>query len=69
MRKLVGKITGLGMLVGLLLPGIAAAAGAEASLLVMVADTRKLTGWEPGGPTCTMRATLFRSSYGRHHSR
>jgi len=46
MSKLWAKIIGLGLLAGLLLPGIAAAAGDEESFLVLVADTRKLTGWE-----------------------
>ncbi len=45
MSRLWAKIIGLGLLAGLLLPGIAAAAE-EASFLVLVADTRKLTGWE-----------------------
>jgi hypothetical protein len=46
MSRLWAKIIGLGLLAGLLLPGIAAAAGGEESFLVLVADTRKLTGWE-----------------------
>lgn len=46
MPRLWAKIIGLGLLAGLLLPGIAAAAGSEDSFLVLVADTRKLTGWE-----------------------
>ena len=46
MSRLWAKIIGLGLLAGLLLPGIAAAAGDEASFLVLVADSRKLTGWE-----------------------
>jgi hypothetical protein len=46
MSRLWAKIIGLGLLAGLLLPGIAAAAGDEESFLVLVADTRKLTGWE-----------------------
>ncbi len=44
MSKLWAKIIGWGLLAGLLLPGIAAAA--EQSPLVLVADSRKLTGWE-----------------------
>src|SRR5208337_1454958 len=46
MSRLWAKIIGLGLLAGLLLPGIAAAAEPAASFLVVVADTRKLTGWE-----------------------
>ncbi|MGA7578192.1 MAG: DVU0150 family protein [Desulfobaccales bacterium] len=46
MSRLWAKIIGLGLLAGLLLPGIAAAAGDEESFLVLVADSRKLTGWE-----------------------
>jgi hypothetical protein len=46
MRKLWSKIIGLGVLIGLLLPELAAAAGPAAAPLVLVADTRKLTGWE-----------------------
>ena len=46
MSRLWAKIIGLGLLAGLLLPGIAAAAGPAADYLVLVADTRKLTGWE-----------------------
>ncbi len=45
MRKLWTKIVGLGALAGLLLPGIAGAAGPAAAPLVIVADTRITTGW------------------------
>jgi hypothetical protein len=37
---------GFGMLVLLLLPEMAAAAGPKAAPLAIVADTRKFTGWE-----------------------
>jgi hypothetical protein len=46
MRKLWAKITGLAILATLLLPELVAAAGPAAAPLVMVADTRKFTGWE-----------------------
>ncbi len=46
MRKLWLKIMGLGTLAILLLPELAAAAGPAAAPLVIVADTRKFTGWE-----------------------
>ena len=46
MRKLWAKIVGFGILVSLLAPEIAAAAGPKAAPLVIVADTRKFTGWE-----------------------
>jgi hypothetical protein len=46
MRKLWGKIVGLGVMAILLLPEIAAAAGPKAAPLVIVADTRKFSGWE-----------------------
>ena len=46
MRRLWTKIVGLGVLGILLLPEIVAAAGPAAAPLVMVADTRKFTGWE-----------------------
>ncbi len=46
MRKLWVKITGPATLVLLLLPQLAAAAGPAAAPLVMVADTRRLTGWQ-----------------------
>jgi len=46
MRRLWAKIVGLGVLAVLLLPEIVAAAGPKAAPLVIVADTRKFTGWE-----------------------
>ena len=46
MRKLWAKIIGWGIMAALLLPEIAAAAGPKAAPLVIVADTRKFTGWE-----------------------
>jgi hypothetical protein len=46
MRKLWAKIVGLGVIAVLLLPELAAAAGPKAAPLVIVADTRKFTGWE-----------------------
>ena len=46
MRKLWAKIMGLGIMAVLLLPEIVAAAGPKAAPLVIVADTRKFTGWE-----------------------
>ena len=46
MRRLWAKIVGLGVLAILLLPEIVAAAGPKAAPLVIVADTRKFTGWE-----------------------
>jgi len=46
MRSLWAKIVGLGVLATLLLPEIVAAAGPKAAPLVIVADTRKFTGWE-----------------------
>jgi hypothetical protein len=46
MRKWWAKITGLAFMACLLLPGIASAAGPAAAPLVIVADTRKFTGWE-----------------------
>jgi hypothetical protein len=46
MRRLWTKIVGLGVLAILLLPEIVAAAGPKAAPLVIVADTRKFTGWE-----------------------
>jgi len=46
MRRLWAKIVGLGVLAILLLPEIVAAAGPKAAHLVIVADTRKFTGWE-----------------------
>jgi hypothetical protein len=46
MQSLWKKIIGFGLMVVLLAPGWALAAGPKAAKLVMVADTRKLTGWE-----------------------
>ena len=46
MRKLWTKITGLAIMAFLLLPEIAAASGPAAAPIVIVADTRKLTGIE-----------------------
>ena len=46
MRKWWAKLTGLVIMVSLLLPELALAAGPTAAPLVMVADTRKFTGWE-----------------------
>lgn len=46
MRKLWAKIASLGVMILLLLPELALAAGPKAANLVIVADTRKFTGWE-----------------------
>jgi hypothetical protein len=46
MRKLWSKIVGLSILAVALLPELALAAGEKAAPLVIVADTRKFTGWE-----------------------
>ena len=46
MKNLWKRIIGFGFMVILLAPGLALAAGPAAAPLVMVADTRKLTGWE-----------------------
>ncbi len=46
MRKLWAKIVGLSVMASLLLTEVAAAAGPKAAPLVIVADTRKFTGWE-----------------------
>jgi hypothetical protein len=46
MRRLWARIMGLGVMAMLLLPEIALAAGKKVSNLVVVADTRKFTGWE-----------------------
>ena len=46
MRKWWAKLTGLVIMAVLLLPEIVAAAGPAAAPLVIVADTRKFTGWE-----------------------
>jgi len=40
------KLTGVAVLVSLWLPAMAFAAGPAAAPLVIVADTRKFTGWE-----------------------
>jgi len=46
MRTWWAKLTGLAILVSLWLPGMAFASGPAAAPLVIVADTRKFTGWE-----------------------
>jgi hypothetical protein len=46
MRKLWNRIMRLGILATLLMSGLAEAAGPAAAPLVIVADTRKFTGWE-----------------------
>ena len=46
MNRLLTKIIGLVTMGLLLLPELAAAAGPAAAPLVIVADTRKFTGWE-----------------------
>ncbi len=46
MHNLWKKIIGFGFTVVLLAPGSALAAGEKVANLVMVADTRRLTGWE-----------------------
>ena len=46
MRKLWIKLTGVITMATMVVPGLVMAAGEKASLLVIVADTRKLTGWE-----------------------
>jgi hypothetical protein len=46
MTNLWKKIIGFGITVILLAPGAALAAGEKVANLVVVADTRKLTGWE-----------------------
>jgi len=46
MQNLWKKIIGFGFMVILLAPGVALAAGEKVANLVMVADTRRLTGWE-----------------------
>ena len=46
MRKWCAKLTGLVVMVSLLLPELVLAAGPKAAQLVVVADTRKFTGWE-----------------------
>jgi hypothetical protein len=44
MRKLWTRILGLGTFISLLLPGIALAGGGAAAPVVIVSDTRKLSG-------------------------
>jgi hypothetical protein len=46
MKSLWKKIIGFGLMVVLLMPGLALAAGPAAAPLVVVADTRKVSGWE-----------------------
>ncbi len=46
MRRYWTKITGLATLAFLLLPEVIYAAGPKAASLVVVADTRKFSGWE-----------------------
>jgi hypothetical protein len=46
MKTLWKKIIGFGLMVVLLMPGLALAAGPAAAPLVVVADTRKVSGWE-----------------------
>jgi hypothetical protein len=46
MRRWWNKIVGLIGLIIVFLPELARAAGEKAELIVIVADTRRLTGWE-----------------------
>ena len=46
MYKLWTKLTGIAAAAMLMMPDVVLAAGEKASLLVIVADTRKLSGWE-----------------------
>jgi hypothetical protein len=46
LRKWWAKLTGLVIMAGVLLPEIALAAAKKAAPLVVVADTRKFSGWE-----------------------
>lgn len=46
MRKLWIRLTGIMAMALMVLPDVVMAAGEKASLLVIVADTRKLSGWE-----------------------
>ncbi len=46
MRKLLIRLTGIMAMAFMVLPDAVMAAGEKASLLVIVADTRKLSGWE-----------------------
>jgi hypothetical protein len=45
MKNLWKKIISFGLMTVLLMPGLALAAGPKAAPLVVVADTRKVTGW------------------------
>jgi hypothetical protein len=44
MKKILTKITGMALFLGVMLPELALAAAEKAAPLVLVADTRKLTG-------------------------
>lgn len=46
MRKLWAKIMGFGIMAAVLWPEIVLAAGKKAAPIVVVADTRKFSGWE-----------------------
>ena len=46
MHKLWIRLTGIMAMALMVLPDVVMAAGEKASLLVIVADTRKLSGWE-----------------------
>ena len=46
MRKLWIRLTGVMAMALMVIPDVVLAAGEKASLLVIVADTRKLTGWQ-----------------------
>ena len=46
MRELCIRLTGVMAMALMVIPDVVLAAGEKASLLVIVADTRKLTGWE-----------------------
>jgi hypothetical protein len=46
MRTFWKRIIGLVGIIALLIPELALAAGEKADLIVIVADTRRLTGWE-----------------------
>jgi hypothetical protein len=46
MKSVWKSISGFGFMVILLAPGLALAAGEKVANLVVVADTRKLTGWQ-----------------------
>jgi hypothetical protein len=45
MQNLWKRIIGFGLMAVLLMPGLALAAGPKAAPLVVVADTRKVSGW------------------------